>query len=61
MPQRRERIDPTPGRKGGSRYARRDAAGQFTADQTSVGRSVSRDRMIKAKTKAPKGMKDRGD
>jgi hypothetical protein len=58
---KRERTDPTPGRKGGSRFARRDEQGQFTKDQTSTGRSVSRDRKVQAKQTAPKGMKDRGD
>jgi histidinol phosphatase-like PHP family hydrolase len=61
MPVKRERVDTTPGRPGGSRYVRRDRAGQFTGDQTSVGRSVAQDRRVKAKTRAPKGMKDRGD
>lgn len=61
MPSKRERIDTTPERKGGSRYVRRDGSGQFTGDQTSVGRSVTADRRVKAKNKAPKGMKDRGD
>ena len=58
---KRERIDTTPGKTGGSRFARRDDAGRFGADQTSAGRSVAQDKRIKAKNKAPKGMKDRGD
>jgi hypothetical protein len=58
---KRERIDTTPGRKGGSRYVRRDAAGRFGTDQTNAGRSVAADKRIAAKNKAPKGMKDRGD
>ena len=58
---KRERIDTTPGRKGGSRYLRRDGAGRFSNDQTSAGRSVAADKRIAAKNKAPKGMKDRGD
>jgi hypothetical protein len=33
----------------------------FTTDQVKTGRSVARDRNIAAKTRAPKGMKDRGD
>ena len=61
MAGKRERIDTTPGRKGGSRFVRRDASGQFTSDQTNAGRSVARDRRVKAKNTAPKGMKDRGD
>ena len=61
MPVRREGIDTTPGKQRGSRFVRRDRAGQFTADQTSAGRSVAQDRRVKAKNSAPKGMKDRGD
>lgn len=51
----------TPGGSGTSRFARRDSSGQFTTDQVKTGRSVARDRKVDAKTKAPKGMKDRGD
>jgi hypothetical protein len=58
---KRERIDTTPGKAGGSRYVRRDSEGQFTTDQVSVGKSLAADRRVKATTKAPKGMKDRGD
>ena len=54
---KRKRISPP----GGSRYIRRDAQGQFTADQVKTGRSVARDRRVDAKHSAPKGMKDRGD
>jgi len=50
-----------PSGRGSSRFARRDTGGQFTSDQVKTGRSISRDRKIAAKTKAPKGMKDRGD
>jgi hypothetical protein len=50
-----------PGGSGTSRFVRRDAGGQFTNDQTKTGRSVAADRRVDAKTKAPKGMKDRGD
>lgn len=46
---------------GSSRYVRRDSHGQFSNDQTKTGRSVAADRRVDAKTKAPKGMKDRGD
>jgi hypothetical protein len=55
---KRERIDTTP---GGSRYIRRDALGRFTSDQVDVGRSLAADRRQKAKRRAPKGQKDRGD
>ena len=58
---KRERIDTTPGKPGGSRFVRRTSEGQFSSGQTSAGRSVSHDKRIKAKNTAPKGMKDRGD
>ena len=44
-----------------SRFVRRDGQGQFSHDQVKTGRSVARDRRVDARTKAPKGMKDRGD
>jgi hypothetical protein len=50
-----------PGGTGTSRFVRRDDSGKFSDDQVKTGRSVARDRRIDAKTKAPKGMKDRGD
>ena len=58
---KRERIDTTPDKPGGSRYVRRDSEGQFTTDQVNVGKSLAADRRVKAENKAPKGMKDRGD
>ena len=58
---KRERIDTTPGKAGGSRFVRRDGAGQFRADQSSAGRSVAQDKRTAAKHTAPKGQKDRGD
>ena len=58
---KRERIDTTPNSDGGSRFIRRDANGRFTSDQVSVGRSLAADRRQQAKTKAPKGQKNRGD
>ena len=58
---KRERIDTTPGRAGGSRFVRRDSRGKFTEDQSDAGRSVARDRRVNAEHKAPKGQKDRGD
>ncbi len=45
----------------GKRYARRDAWGRFTTDQTEVGRSLSADRRTDAKKVVPKGQGDRGD
>jgi hypothetical protein len=50
-----------PSGAGSSRFVRRDSQGQFTKDQVKTGRSVARDRRVDAKSKAPKGMKDRGD
>jgi hypothetical protein len=58
---KRERIDTTPGKPGGSRFVRREAGGQFSAGQTTASRSVAQDKRTKAKNAAPKGMKDRGD
>ncbi len=58
---KRERIDNTPGKTGGSRFVRREAGGRFSGGQTSAGRSVAQDKRVKAKNRAPKGMKDRGD
>ena len=58
---KRERIDTTPSKAGGSRFVRRDSEGQFTKDQVSVGKSLAADRRTRAKTKATKGNKDRGD
>jgi len=58
MPRKREKIEPN---ANDERYARRDAAGQFTEDQSNVGRSLAADRRSKSKTEVPKGMGDRGD
>ena len=58
MSAKREVIQPKPGDK---RYARRDKEGQFTKDQTSVGKSLAADRRTHAKTVVPKGQGDRGD
>jgi hypothetical protein len=45
----------------GKRYARRDAKGRFTTDQTEVGRSLAADRRTKAQRTVPKGQGDRPD
>jgi hypothetical protein len=58
MPRKREMIEPNQGDK---RFARRDAEGRFTEDQSDVGRSLASDRRSKSKTVVPKGMGDRGD
>jgi hypothetical protein len=58
---KRERIDTTPGKAGGSRFIRRDEKGRFTSYQVDAGRSVAQDRRRDATHDAPKGMKDRGD
>jgi hypothetical protein len=47
--------------KGDKRYVRRGKKGQFTTDQTDVGRSLLADRRSKAKTVVKKGEGDRGD
>ncbi len=47
--------------RGKKRYVRRDAEGQFTKDQVSVGRSLSQDRRRKAKAQAKPGYGDEGD
>jgi hypothetical protein len=49
-------VDP----RGGKRYARRDAQGQFT-EQDSVDRSLGQDVKGRAKTESRKGQGDRGD
>jgi hypothetical protein len=58
---KRERIDTTPDRAGGSRFIQRAAQGRFTSDQVDVGRSLAADRRTTVKHHAPNGQKDRGD
>ena len=58
MPRKSKIIEPYQGDK---RFARRDAEGRFTEDQSDVGRSLSADRRNKSKTTVPKGMGDRGE
>jgi hypothetical protein len=58
MQRKRELIEPHSGDK---RYARRGKAGQFTTDQSDVGRSLAADRKKQAKKIVPKGQGDRGD
>jgi hypothetical protein len=53
----RELIEPKDDDK---RFARRDEHGQFK-EQEDVGRSIPQDRKRGAKTKAKKGLGDRGD
>jgi hypothetical protein len=53
---KRELIAP----RGDKRYVRRDARGRIK-ESDDVGRSLSQDRRRKAKKKAPKGQRDRGD
>lgn len=55
---KRELIEPTPGEK---RFVRRDDQGQFTEDQTDVGRSLAADQRQHSKTPAKPGQGDRGD
>jgi hypothetical protein len=54
----RELIEPRPGDR---RYVRRGKNGVFTGDQVDVGKSLAADRRQKAKKKAKRGHKDRGD
>ncbi len=58
MSSKREVIQPN---ESGKRYVRRSKHGQFTSDQTSVGKSLAVDRRAQAKTVVPKGQGDRGD
>jgi hypothetical protein len=55
---KRELIEPNLGDK---RYVRRDGQGQFTDDQTDVGRSLAADQRQHSKTPANPGQGDRGD
>jgi hypothetical protein len=57
MARKRELIAPHPGDK---RYMRRNAQGEFD-EMDDVGRSLTRDRRRKAKTRSTKGQGDRGD
>ena len=54
----RETIVPN---KGDKRYVRRDDQGQFTDDQTNVGKSSAADQRQHSATPAKKGQGDRGD
>lgn len=54
----RELIEPN---KGDKRYVRRDDQGQFTDDQTNVGKSSAADQRQHSKTPAKPGQGDRGD
>lgn len=55
---KRELVEP---HEGDKRYVRRDENGQFTEDQTDVGRSLSQDRKREAQTESKPGHGDRGD
>lgn len=44
-----------------ARYVRRDSKGQFTSDQSNVGRSSASDRRKKATRSTKRGQGDRGD
>jgi hypothetical protein len=56
MPSKRETIAP----KGDKRYIRRDEKGRIK-ESDDVGRSLSKDRGPKAKTRSAKGQGDKGD
>src|SRR4051812_22067050 len=58
MAAKRKLIEPT---KGAKRYVRRSTGGQFTADQTDVGRSLAQDRRRRAKAESTPGQGDKGD
>ena len=58
MARDRELIEPNEGDK---RFIRRDEQGQFTTDQSDVGRSLAADRRSDSKTVSKKGQGDRGD
>lgn len=53
---KRELIAP----RGSKRYIRRDSSGRIK-ESDDVGRSLSQDRRRRAKRKAPKGQRDKGD
>jgi hypothetical protein len=53
---KREMIEPND-----KRFVRRDASGQFTSDQTNVGRSLGEDVRKRAKTEVKSGHGDQGD
>jgi hypothetical protein len=55
---KREKIEPNP---GDDRYVRRDDEGQFTDDQTDVGRSSAADQRQHSNTDAKPGQGDKGD
>ena len=54
----REKVTP---HGSDNRYVRRDPKGQFSKDQSDVGRSLTADRRQRAKTEVPKGQGDKGD
>jgi hypothetical protein len=54
---KRELIDT---KRGGKRYVRRNASGQFK-ESDQVSKSLPSDRRRRAKTKAKRGQGDRGD
>ena len=58
MARKREVIEP---HEGDKRFARRNAKGNFTADQVDVGKSLAADRRQHAKTVVPPGQGDKGD
>ena len=55
---KRDLIEPN---KSDKRFARRDDQGQFTDDQTDVGKSLAADQRQHSKTPAKMGQGDRGD
>jgi hypothetical protein len=58
---RRENVDRSPGKTGGTTYVRRDAEAKSADDHSELGKSTSDDMRIDAAHEAPKGQKERGD
>ncbi len=58
MARDRETIEPNEGDK---RYVRRNEEGEFTEDQSDVGRSLAQDQKREAEKESKPGQGDRGD
>jgi hypothetical protein len=58
MARDRELIEPNEGDK---RYVRRNEEGEFTDDQSDVGRSLAQDQKREAENESKPGQGDRGD
>lgn len=58
MARDREKIEPNEGDK---RYIRRNEEGEFTEDQSDVGRSLAQDQKRDAENESKPGQGDKGD